>query len=72
MTDCELLEGCPFFNDKMKDTQPLGEMYKMTYCLADNSKCARYMVFKQLGRPAVPVDLYPNMIDRANEILSGK
>jgi hypothetical protein len=72
MADCEILEGCLFFNDKMKDSEGLGALYKKKYCLGDNSECARYMVFRKLGRHAIPANLYPNMIDRANEILSGK
>jgi hypothetical protein len=72
MADCECLAGCPFFNDKMPDDSGLGFMYKKKYCRGDNSQCARYMVFKKLGKPAVPPNLYPNMIDRANQILSGK
>jgi hypothetical protein len=71
MANCECLQGCPFFNDRMKDTQGLGAIYKTKYCLADNSRCARYMVFKKFGKPAVPADLYPNMHDRANQIMSG-
>jgi hypothetical protein len=72
MADCELLAGCLFFNDKMKDTEGLGAIYKRNYCLGENSKCARYMVFKKLGKPAVPINLYPNMMDQANRIISGK
>lgn len=71
MAKCECLAGCPFFNNKMKETEGLGALYKEKYCLGDNSKCARYMIFKKLGKPAVPENLYPNMIDRANKILSG-
>jgi len=56
----------------MTDTEGLGAIYKEKYCLGNNSNCARYMVFKKLGKPAVPETLYPNMIDRANKILSGK
>ncbi len=28
MADCECLKGCIFFNDKMKDTEGLGAMFK--------------------------------------------
>jgi hypothetical protein len=72
MADCELLAGCLFFNDKMKGTEGLGGLYKQGFCLGDNSKCARYMVCKKLGRDAVPADLWPNMYKRANEMLSGE
>jgi hypothetical protein len=70
MPDCECLKGCPFFNDKMKDDKGLGSILKKRYCLDDNTKCARYMVFKKLGKPAVPPTLYPNMVDKANEIIA--
>jgi len=54
----------------MKDTEGLGAMYKEKYCQGDNADCARYMVFKKLGKPAVPDNLDPNMHDRAKEILA--
>ena len=72
MADCECLNGCPFFNDKMSDAQGLGAMFKKQYCLGDSSKCARFMIFQKLGRAHVPGDLYPNMVDRARELLAGR
>ncbi len=72
MPDCECLKGCPFFNDKMPDSSGLGSIFKKKYCLGDNSQCARYMVFKKLGKPAVPANLYPNMHDEAKKIIGGK
>ena len=70
MADCELLEGCLFFNDKMYLEEELAAIYKNMYCRGDNSNCARFMVFKKLGKPAVPDNLYPNMVDRAKGILA--
>lgn len=72
MADCECLNGCPFFNDRMKAMEGLGAIFKKNYCLGDSSQCARHIVFKQLGKANVPGDLYPNMIDRANAILAGR
>ncbi len=72
MSDCECLKGCIFFNDKMKDVGGIGAMFKKRYCLGDNTQCARYMVFKKLGKPAVPSDLYPNQQDRAKQLLAGR
>lgn len=69
MADCELLAGCIFFNDKMEKKTVLVKSLKEMYCLGDNSKCARFMVFKALGRPAVPPDLFPNEIERAQKII---
>jgi hypothetical protein len=71
MADCECLPGCLFFNDKMADSTGLGKIYKKKYCQGDNSKCARYMVFKKLGKQMVPPDLYPNMIEQAQGLLAG-
>lgn len=70
MTDCEHLKGCMFFNDMMPVDSGMGAIYKQNYCLGDNSNCARYKVAKKLGSDKVPVDLYPNMIDEANQIIS--
>lgn len=72
MAECQCLPGCLFFNDKMPDTSGLGAIYKRRYCLGDHRRCARFMVFSKLGKPAVPQDLYPNMVDRAEAILAGK
>lgn len=70
MAQCECLSGCPFFNDKMKMDSGMGVIYKNKYCLGDNTNCARYMVFKALGKGKSPDDLFPNMIDRAKQIIS--
>lgn len=69
MPQCECLPGCPFFNDKMPDTSGLGSIYKKKYCLDDNTHCARHMVVKALGKPAVPPTLYPNMRDVAEGLI---
>ncbi len=70
MADCELLEGCVFFNDKMVNMPATGELYKDKYCRENNLECARYMVFKALGREKVPLDLFPNMKEKAQEIIA--
>jgi len=72
MDECECKNGCPFFNDKMKDTEGIGAMYKKKYCNGDKLQCARYMVFKKLGKQSVPANMYPNMNDQAKKILSGQ
>lgn len=68
MAQCECLQGCPFFNDKMKDNDGLANIYKKKYCLTDNLACARFMVLKKKGKSAVPESLYPNMVDKAQKI----
>jgi hypothetical protein len=70
MADCELLEGCIFFNDKMADMPSTAEMFKNKYCREINTECARYMVFKALGKEKVPPDLFPNMKEKAQEVIA--
>lgn len=72
MANCECTPGCPFFNDKMKDKEGLAAIYKKKYCQGDFAQCARYMIFKKLGKPFVPENLYPNMREDALAILSGR
>ncbi|NMB34976.1 MAG: hypothetical protein GX989_01680 [Firmicutes bacterium] len=67
---CEMLEACPFYNDKMDVESGLGKLYKRRYCEGDKTQCARYMVLSKLGAKAVPLDLYPNMQDRAQKIIA--
>ena len=47
----------------------LGSMYKKRYCEGDKRLCARYTVASKLGKEFVPSNLYPNMMDKAQEIL---
>ena len=54
MKNCEMIEKCPFFNDKMSGKPGIGKMYKKRYCMNDNSDCARYMVVKAIGADKTP------------------
>ena len=70
MADCECLLRCIFFNDRMANMPSTAVLFKERYCKEDNSNCARYMVFKALGKAKVPPDLFPNMTERARQIIS--
>ena len=72
MVECELLGSCIFFNDKMADMPATAEMMKNRLCRGNKLECARYMVYQQLGRPKVPLDLYPNDVEGAKLIISLK
>ena len=72
MADCELLPTCIFFNDKMLNYPTTAEFLKKVYCQGDNGACARFVVFKALGREGVPADLFPHNIDRARNLVSPK
>ena len=67
---CEMLEFCIFYQQKMPADSGMGSIYRRTYCETDNSKCARYMVLNALGKEFVPVDLYPNMYQKAESIIN--
>ncbi|NJN98818.1 MAG: hypothetical protein HC875_34360 [Anaerolineales bacterium] len=70
MVECECLPRCLFFNDKMTEMPVTAERLKKKYCLTDNSRCARFMVFKALGREKVPIDLFPQNLDRAHQLIA--
>ena len=72
MADCNLLETCIFFNDKMGNMPSTAEVVKMRYCREENSGCARHMIYEAVGRGKVPQDLFPNNTERAKQIIAGK
>ena len=69
MAQCEKLATCPFYQGKMNIESAIGKIYRRKYCEGDKTNCARYKVATALGKKFVPLDLYPNMTDRANKIL---
>lgn len=70
MSDCVCLPTCPFFHDKMSSMPTMGEMYKQNYCRGDSSRCARFLVFANLGAGKAPMDLYPNDMERAKKFVA--
>ena len=54
----------------MKGLDAIKEMLKNRYCRGVNTECARYRVFKALGKAHVPDDLPPNDQERAGLILA--
>jgi len=70
MADCPSLPKCPFFNDRMANKPALAAMMKKSYCQGDNSQCARWLVSKAKGGPAVPADLYPNQIENVAALIA--
>ena len=72
MVDCECLPRCPFFNDKMADKPATAELMKKQFCHDKFEDCARYIVFKKFGRESVPINLYPNQKQQAQELISSK
>jgi hypothetical protein len=72
MADCDCLQGCIFFNDKMAEIPVTAERLKARYCKGDNTECARHMIAVAKGKSVVPTDLFPHDIERAKKILVTK
>lgn len=70
MAACENLMKCPFYQGKMTMDSGIGSMYKKRYCEGDKLLCARYMVSSTVGKEYVTNNLYPNMLDKAKEIIA--
>lgn len=70
MSNCDLIYACSFYKRGVDSGTSLGVLYQKAYCSKDWENCARYRIAKALGLTKVPADLYPNMSERAREILS--
>lgn len=68
MNECPKLQKCPFFNNKMSKMPSMAEMFKTKYCKGEFEKCGRYIVAE--SGIQVPVDLYPQNIERAKKIIN--
>jgi hypothetical protein len=70
--DCIKISMCPFYNDKMPMARGLGAIYKKKYCEGNHEICARWKVLQALGSQHVPANLYPSMIDVAQQIIESQ
>lgn len=71
MAECECLARCPFFNDRMANMPALADTMKDKYCQGGFETCAWHQVFKVLSSEGVPLDLFPNQLDRVPGLLAG-
>jgi len=70
MAQCDLIETCIFFNDKMADMPAISARYKDKYCRDSFRNCARFRIFVEFGREHVPSNLFPNQEASVAEIAS--
>lgn len=70
MPDCERLNACPFFSGRMENMPSVAGLMKHMFCFGDRTQCARYQV-ASAGLP-IPADLFPNDLERAQDILRDK
>ena len=67
---CELVDRCKFFHDKLPSMPDYADLLKELYCLDDFGECARFMVYSKFGLEAVPPDLYPNELFKARIVIA--
>ena len=83
MSNCEHLESCPFFNDRIKSMPTIAGRLKEQFCEHDKSGCARYKVKAMILKGYTPraaalgefesamKTLFPNDEARAQRIMDG-
>lgn len=72
MTECPNIAKCPFFNDKMANMPAIAQLYKKRYCLGQGEgkeNCARWIVAQKVGKEYIPADLFPNQLERVQQII---
>jgi hypothetical protein len=69
--ECEKLPKCIFFNDQMESMPAVADLLKNQYCRSAFAECARFRVASRLGASAVPGNMYPGDMDRADALING-
>ena len=67
---CTSTGACSLFYARLAARPAMAFLMRRRYCLGDNSKCARFLVAKSLGRFAAPDDLFPSEVERARAIIA--
>ncbi len=71
MPECPILNQCTYFDRRLKATKPtLAEILQKRFCFGDHASCARFMVYRALGRERVPTNLDPLLPEEANRIVA--
>ena len=70
MGDCEFIEMCPFFQDKLAEKPVEIEELKEKYCRKNNLNCARFMIAQAVGKEKMPPDLYPDEKTIAYQVIA--
>ena len=68
-TVCECFEKCDLFNTGVAKLPSTSKSFQDKFCNMDHDACARFIVFKRLGKESVPSDLFPNERGRAMELI---
>lgn len=70
MSECEFIEECPFFQDKLVEKPVEVEELKEKYCRNNNLNCALYMIAQAVGKEKIPPHLSPDEKTIAYQIIA--
>ena len=71
MSDCEFIDGCPFFSDQLENMPAVSGLLKKQYCQGEFEACARFRVAAKVGSTNVPANLFPQDTTAADRIVAG-
>lgn len=69
MARCEWTDLCSFFTDEVGFSIDLQARMRLSYCLGDNSRCARLAALDLLPLPQIPDDLIPTDHERLTALV---
>ena len=69
MKKCPVLENCRFFNDIIENMPSISGSLKERYCLGNNTECARFRIFTEIGKEHLPYDVFPHEMDKAEKLV---
>lgn len=72
MPICPCLKTCPFYNDRLSVSPITSRELKIKHCRNDNLSCSRLLVARFLGVNSVPLNLLPNEMYKAEEIINNQ
>jgi len=69
MPICELIDSCAFYNRELRISSERQEAYIKRFCKFDQSQCARFKVYKTLGKEKIPSGMLPNQFEMASGLI---
>jgi hypothetical protein len=66
---CECFEKCDLFSSGVAKLPSTSKSFQDKFCYMDHNACARYIVYKRLGKSFIPDDLFPNERGRAMQLI---
>lgn len=66
--ECELRQYCSLYKEMMS-INGAHKHIGSKYCKQKAEDCARYIVYKKLGKDKIPDDLFPGEVERAFKII---